>query len=721
MKTETIVIVGGVAAGATAAARARRVNEHARIILLEAGGYISFANCGLPYYLGREIESRDALILQQPEEFARRYRVDVHLYTEAIAIDRANRTVLARRSHPHLALSEEASFPYDRLILAQGGRPVRPNLPGADRPHVFPLWTIPEMDALDRAIDSAGSAVVLGGGFIGLETAEALVRRGLNVSVVEMAPHVMANLDDEIAARIEQELRGRGVHLFTGRRAATIDADAVILDDGRAVPADLVVLSVGVAPTVSLARDAGLAVGPSGGITVDEFLRTSDPAIFAAGDMIELPHRVSGRVVRLPLAGPANRQGRIAGTNAASPAASDTSTGSTADPAAGASPWLRYRGALGTSVIKLFDVEAGTTGLSAEVARSSGLEADTVTVHKLNHAGYYPGARDLTLSLTYEPASGRVLGAQAVGAGVDKRIDVIATALAGGLTIDDLAEIDLSYAPPFSSANDPVNIAAFMAQNRRTGYASSITVAELDDAVEQRSRGAGADPVPLILDVRTPEEFAAGNVSGALNIELDQLRERVSELDPAQPVLVHCAAGYRAHLATRILRQSGFQTVMNIAGGFTSLVRRAEVRPFEAIAVTEYQAATPCGASGAGAAGSSPAEQPTGATAGAQSGPYAVGMEPGTPRGFDPATTVVVDVRSPEEYREGHLPGAVNLPVAEIMSRYGEIPTDGRRVIVYCAGGSRSEYARMVLAQLGVPGIENGGGLTQIMMKLKVM
>ena len=657
--SRTVLIIGGVAAGATAAARARRVDEHARIIVLEAGGYISFANCGLPYYLGREISDRNELILQQPEDFRRRYRVEVYPYTEALAIDRASRVVSARRFHPTLDVAEELEFDYDTLILAQGGRPVRPALPGAELPHVFPLWTIPEMDALDAAVGAARtrSAAVLGGGFIGLETAEALRRRGLDVSIIEMAPHVMPNLDTEIAAALEQELRHNGVKVYSGRRASRITADEVVLDDQTAVAADLVVLSVGVAPTLQLAREAQIGVGSSGGIAVDQFLRTSDPAIFAAGDMIEITHRVSGNTQRLPLAGPANRQGRIAGNNAVS------------DPEC----YLRYRGSVGTSVIKLFSLEAGSTGLSTAQAVRAGIEAHAVTVHKLNHAGYYPGARDLTLKLLYAPSSGRVLGAQAVGTDVDKRIDVVATALAAGMTIDDLAELDLAYAPPFSSANDPVNIAAFAAQNRRSGAAAAITVDELDSVYRPAES--------VILDVRTAEEFEAGNVEGALNIEIDQLRERLGRLDRERPILVHCAAGYRAHLAVRILRQHGFTDVTNILGGFTSIERHAALQPFARLKVNFAAVAQKRG------------QQP------------------------QSSSHVVVDVRSPEEYRAGHIHGAFNIPVNEIMSRYHELAETEERIVLYCASGSRSEYARMILNQLGVTNVENGGGYQEMLRK----
>ncbi len=675
--SKKILIIGGVAAGATAAARARRLDEHTQIVVLEAGPYVSFANCGLPYYIGREIERREELILLQPEDFAARYAVEVHTHTAAVTIDRASRTVKARRTHPTLQVAEEISYSYDRLILAQGGRPVLPPLPGADLPHVFPLWTIPEMDAVESCIASSQTrnAVVLGGGFIGLEMAEALRRRGLRTSVVEMAPHVMPLLDDEVAAVLEQELRRNGVAVHSGRRALEIRAEAVLLDDGELIPADLVILAVGVAPAVGLAREAGLEIGKTGALAVNEYLQTSDPLIYAAGDMIEVRHRVSGQTVRLPLAGPANRQGRVAGTNAV--AAEDAGR-------------VAYRGVFGTSVIKLFSLEAGSTGLSRRQAEAAGISAQSVTIHKPHHAAYYPGARDLTLKLVYEMPTGRVLGAQAVGAGVDKRIDVISTALAGGLTVDDAAELDLAYAPPFSSANDPVNVAAFVAQNRLRNTAKAVTADEVT--------GAAIADGTLILDVRTPEEFEAAAVEGAINIEIDALRERLAELDPARPLLVHCAAGYRAHLATRILVQHGFRDVTNILGGFTSIERQAEAGVLDGLELNSNSAPVPgpcmSGPPPAGAGNSSPISSENG------DGPY------------------LVDVRSPEEYAAGHVPGAINLPVGEVMSRHQELAAvraAGRKVVLYCASGSRSEYARLILNQLGVSGIENGGGYQEMM------
>jgi len=540
-----LLIVGGVAGGATAAARARRVDEKAEITLLERGPYVSYANCGLPYFISREIDRRSRLLLQTPEGFDARYRVAVRVRTEAVEIDRASKRVLARGPEG------ESWLAYDKLILAQGGNPVAPDLPGADAPHVFRLWTVPDMDRLNAFIDEAAprSAAVVGGGFIGLEMAEAFRRRGLEVSVVELLPTVMALMDRPFGVQVAGELARNGVNVLTGVGVKSIDGKrhAVELSDGRSVPADLVLFSVGVRPEVTLAKRAGLALGPSGGLLVDDRLRTSDPDIFAAGDMVEVTQRVSGRRVRVPLAGPANRQGRIAASNALGQD-------------------MRYHGALGTSVVKVFDATAALTGLSERAAREAGLDVGVAVIHKDHHAGYYPGARELSLQLVYERATGRLLGGQAFGmAGVDKRIDVLATALTARMTLADLSELDLAYAPPYSSANDPVNLAAFVGENDLSGFSPLVTAAAL------REELAGANP-PLVLDVRTPREFSAGHVTGALNVPVDELRPAVASLPRDRRIVVHCRSGFRAHLAVRVLKESGFADVANVTGGWLSMV-----------------------------------------------------------------------------------------------------------------------------------------------------
>lgn len=539
-----LVIIGGVAAGATAAARARRLDETADITLIEQGPYVSYANCGLPYFISGDITSRGKLLLQTPEGFKRRYGVTVRVNTRATRIDREHHLV-------HLDSPEGATtLPYDRLILAQGGSPIRPKLPGVEAAHVFTLWSVPEMDALHQFIAEKKpvNAVVVGGGFIGLEMAEAFVARGVKTRVVELTPTVMPLMDEEFGRQIAQSLTSHGVAVETGVGVTAINADAhtVTLSDGRAVPADLVLLSVGVSPHLTLARDSGLTIGASGGLHVDPFLTTSDPHIFAAGDMVEITHRISGRQVRLPLAGPANRQGRIAATNALG-------------------GHIAYRGALGTSVVKLFDATAAMTGFSEKAARASGLQCGVAVIHKDHHASYYPGSRELSLKLIYEVPTGRILGAQAFGAaGVDKRIDVIATAIAGDLTVDDLSELDLAYAPPFSSANDPLNLVAFVAQNDLSGFSPVMTAPQLREAQKSGRQ-------LRVLDVRTDSEWAQGHLEGAQHIPLDTLRAHVPDWPRDQAIAVHCKSGFRAHLALRILKAHGFTDVRNVTGGATSL------------------------------------------------------------------------------------------------------------------------------------------------------
>jgi NADPH-dependent 2,4-dienoyl-CoA reductase/sulfur reductase-like enzyme/rhodanese-related sulfurtransferase len=538
-----ILIIGGVAGGATAAARARRLDERAEITVLERGPYVSYANCGLPYFISRDIEKRSRLLLQTPEGFDARYGVKVEVNTEALEVDRAGKRVRARGPEG------ERWYPYDKLILAQGGNPIMPPLPGADAPHVFKLWTVPDMDRLDGYLEAEKpkSAVVVGGGFIGLEMAEAFAKRGVATTVVELLPTVLAVMDREFGARVAEALEAGGVRVLTGvGMKAVHGADRTVeLADGRRVPADLVLFSVGVRPELTLAKQAGLTLGQTGGLLVDDRLRTSDPDVYAAGDMVEIEHRVSGRRVRVPLAGPANRQGRIAVSNALGQE-------------------LRYGGAFGTSVVKVFEATAAMTGLNEKAARDAGFDAGVAVIHKDHHAGYYPGAKELTLKLVYDRATGRLLGGQAFGeAGVEKRIDVLATALAGELTLDDLAELDLSYAPPYSSANDPVNLAAFIGQNDRTGYSPVVTAAKLKEEL------ASTKP-PFLLDVRTLGEFSRGHVAGAVNVPIDDLRFELEQLPRDRRIVVLCRSGFRAHLAVRILKENGFADVANLTGGFVS-------------------------------------------------------------------------------------------------------------------------------------------------------
>ena len=414
---EKIVIIGGVAAGATAAAKVRRISPDAKIVMLEAGPDISFANCGLPYYIGGDIKSRSKLILQSPESFNEQYQVEVHVNTIVSAIDREAREIKAMDTRS----GEQMSFTYTKLILAQGGRPVKPNLPGADLGHVFSLWTLNDMDQISHFLDERKpqTAVVVGGGFIGLEMVEALVKRGLKVNVVEMMPHVMAIMEAETAGFIQTELLAYGVGLHTGAGVTEIKQRSVKLDNGKVLDADMVLLSIGVRPTLQLAKETGLEIGQAGGLLVNAQLQTSDPDIYAAGDMVEIEHRINGKKVRIPLAGPANRQGRIAAENAMGGNHS-------------------YKGSIGTSVVRVFDAVAGITGLSLKQARAEGIDADAIVVHKEHHTSYYPGAETVTAMLVYDRETGIVLGGQTAGyKGADKRLDVIATAAAAKLTVSD--------------------------------------------------------------------------------------------------------------------------------------------------------------------------------------------------------------------------------------------------------------------------------------------
>ena len=540
-----ILIIGGVAGGATAAARARRQDETAEITLLERGPYVSYANCGLPYFIAGDIQKRSKLLLQTPEGFDGRYGVKVHLHTEAVEIDRVARRVRA------IGPEGEVFFDYDALILAQGGNPIAPSMPGAESDNVFRLWTVPDMDRLEKHLRDRHpqSAVVVGGGFIGLEMAEAFRRRGLTTTVVELAPTVMSLMDPEYGAQVAGALRADGVEVMTGVGVSAVNAGdrTVTLSDGRTLLADLVLFSVGVRPELTLARAAGLEIGPSGGLQVNDELRTSDPHIFAAGDMVEVVHKVSARRVRVPLAGPANRQGRIAATNALG-------------------GHMKYSGALGTSVVKLFEHTAAMTGLSEKAAREAGFDVGVAQIHKDHHAAYFPGAEPLSLKLVYDRKSARLLGAQAFGkAGVEKRVDVLATALHGRMTLEDLAELDLAYAPPYSSANDPINLAAMVGLNDVSGYSPLITSAALQAAL------AGPTP-PFVLDVRTLGEYSAGHLAGAKHVPFDELRWSLDDLPRDRALVVYDRNGFLGHLAVRVLKQSDFTAVANVAGGYLSLV-----------------------------------------------------------------------------------------------------------------------------------------------------
>lgn len=540
-----IVIVGGVAGGMSAATRARRLNEHATITVLEKGGYISFANCGLPYYLGGQIEDEASLFLTTPEKVRERYRIDARVHHEVIRIDRAAKVVegIDRKS------GQEFSVPYDKLILAPGASPILPKLDGIDADNVFVLRNVEDTQRLHHHLSEskATRAIVVGGGFIGLEMVEALHARGVAVTLLEKAPHALPALDPEMAGWIEGEMRRHGVtvHVGTGLGGLELDGErvvAVTTDTGLRIETDFVLLSMGVRPITKLAEEAGLAIGPTGGIAVDKAMRTSDPDVYAVGDAAQVMQGVTHLAARVPLAGAANRHGRLAGEHAAS------------------GHGLPAGEVLGTAIVRIFDLDVGITGLGLHAARRAGYDADSVVVHPKDHASYYPGAQEMHLLLVYDRSDGRVLGAQGVGpAGVDKRIDVIATVLHFHGTVDDLASLDLCYAPQFSGAKDPVHYAAFVAQNDRRGLSPLVDAAE---------------PGVQLVDVRTPREVALGALEGAIAIPLDSLRERLGELDPGRPTVVYCQQGLRGHVAARILRQHGFRDVRNLKGGYRQVVLR---------------------------------------------------------------------------------------------------------------------------------------------------
>ena len=670
---DRIVIIGGVAAGATAAARARRISADAEITVLEAGPDISFANCGLPYYISRDIDRRSKLILQSPESFREQYDVQVEVETEVISIDREARVVRARRK----ADDTELELAYDSLILAQGGKPFVPPIPGVEKPHVFSLWTLRDMDSIDSWIDNEEprSAVVVGGGFIGLEMVEALRKRGMDVEVVERLPHIMPNVEAEIAGYLTEELQAYGVGVHTSASVTRIDDDVVVLDDGRTLPAEMVLMSVGVKPTLTLAQEAGLEIGESGGLVVDEHLRTSDPHIFAAGDMVEIDHTVSDRKVRIPLAGPANRQGRIAASNALGERRA-------------------YTGAQGTSIVKLFEATAGSTGLSLTQAKATGFDAESVVVHKENHTSYYPGATPVTVLLVYERESGRILGGQTAGAeGADKRLDVLSTAIASGMTVSRLAELDFAYAPPFGSANDPLNMAAFVAENRMSGASPSITAAELD--------GFAADLAqPMVaIDLRDPFSFERSHVRGSHPVTLKQLLTRTSQVPTDMPVLIISEDGKKGHQALRQMMQAGFEAVYNVSGGHTSIERYARAVGYEYfdVALRSVEEKDLFGAADA-------AGEDAGDASDAAAGDGLGGGEP-----------LIVDVRTPEEFNMGAVPGAVNVPLDDIGSYAERLGEKGREITVYCASGARSAYAVRMLQQVGFSNVQNGGGLMDMM------
>ncbi|MBS3755452.1 MAG: FAD-dependent oxidoreductase [Desulfobacterales bacterium] len=550
--TDKLVVIGGVAGGATAAARARRLNENAQIVVFERGPYISFANCGLPYYIGQVIKERDDLLVTDAESFTRRYRVDVRLNCEVIDIDRQSREVVVHNRES----GEQYRESYGKVILSPGAEPIRPPLEGLEEAdNVFTLRTIPDTDRIKAWVDNRQpkSAVVVGGGFIGLEMLENLAFRGVHVTVVEKMDQVMTSLDYEMAGLVHAHMAEKGLECRFGDGIVAFEKNGgtttVKTESGASIECDMVILAIGVRPETGLARKAGLEIGNTGGIAVDSTMCTSDPNIYAVGDAVEIRQRITGQDTLIPLAGPANRQGRIAADNVMGRRSV-------------------FRGSTGTSAVQVFELTVASTGCNEKTLKRENIPYWASYTHSGSHAGYYPGAEMIAVKLLFSPGTGQLLGAQAVGKkGVDKRIDVLATAIYAGLSVFDLEELDLCYAPPYGSAKDPVNMAGYVGANLIKGDLEKINW----DAV------AGLDPErTVLLDVRSRIELkTSGTIDDAVHIPIDELRDRLGELDKSKTYIAFCAVGIRSYLAYRILVQNGFEA-RNLAGGFRTYLAATE-------------------------------------------------------------------------------------------------------------------------------------------------
>lgn len=535
-----VLIVGGVAGGASAAARLRRLDEQAEIIMFERGEYISFANCGLPYYIGGEIKKKSELTLQTPQSFRSRFHVDVRVNSEVTGIDTAAKTVTVQGPEGEYTES------YDKLILSPGAAPLVPPMEGANGPRVFTLRNIPDTmkirDFLDEEFPE--SAVVVGGGYIGVEMAENLKKAGLNVTIVELADHVIAPLDGDMAAEVHRYLRDQGVELLLGQAVQAIHDEGgkltLQLSQGQ-IETDMVVLSVGVRPDTALAKQAGLELNPKGAILVNDHMETSAPDVYAVGDAIEITDFVTKQKGYVPLAGPANKQGRIAADNICGIPST-------------------YKQTQGSSVLKIFDMTVAMTGVNERTAQAAGLDYDKVYTYSQSHASYYPGGHGMSIKTMYEKGTGRILGAQIVGYdGVDKRCDVMAVAIRAGMTASDLTELELCYAPPFGSAKDPVNFVGYVIENTLRGQVKNFFWNDV--------AGLPRDGSVTLLDVRTPSEREAGHIPGFIHIPLDELRQRAGEIDPNKPVYIHCHSGLRSYLACRMLTGMGYDCY-NLSGGW---------------------------------------------------------------------------------------------------------------------------------------------------------
>ena len=535
MKT---IIIGGVAGGATAAARLRRLDEKAEIIILERGEYVSFANCGLPYYIGGVITDREDLTLQTPQSFKARFNIDVRVLNEAVKVSPDAKTVTVK----NLRTGETYEETYDNLILSMGAEPIRPNIEGADGSNVFTLRNIPDTLKIKNYIDTAKprSAVVIGGGYIGVEMAENLVEAGLKVAIVELADHLIAPLDFDMAADVHRYIKSKGVYLHLNNGVKAINGNTVVLQNGE-ITADMIILSVGVRPETAIAKDCGIELNPRGSIVVNNKMQTNVPDIYAVGDAVEVEDFITKKPAFIPLAGPANKQGRIA-----------------ADNIAGCESV--YTGTQGSAVLKLFDMTVATTGLNEKTAGLAGIDYDKTYTYSASHATYYPGAAQMSIKALWDKKTLQIIGAQIVGFdGVDKRMDVLATAIRFGAKITDLTTLELCYAPPFGSAKDPVNMLGFVAENIVSGKLKQFFWHDVENLPRDGS--------VFLLDTRTPFEVMQGKIDGFVNIPLDSLRQRINEIPKDKPVYVHCHSGLRSYLACRILTGNGYDCY-NLAGGW---------------------------------------------------------------------------------------------------------------------------------------------------------
>jgi NADPH-dependent 2,4-dienoyl-CoA reductase/sulfur reductase-like enzyme/rhodanese-related sulfurtransferase len=539
------IIIGAVAGGASTAARLRRMDEQAEIILFEKGGYVSYANCGLPYYIGEVINDRDLLFVQTVASFNQRFNIEVRIYSEVKSIDTTQKLITVT----DLKTGNTYKESYDKLVLSPGAEPIRPPLPGIDLDGIFTLRSVPDMDRIKEFAKNRrlGHAVIIGGGFIGLEMAENLHHLGMKVTIIEMGNQVLAPLDFPLAAIVQQHIRSKGLDLRLSSTVTGFDklknGVQVMLKDASPIDADVVILSIGVRPDTRLAQAAGLELGVSKGIKVNEYLQTSDPDVYAVGDAIEFPNPLTGRSMSTYLAGPANKQGRICANNIVQ------------------GNVQKYPGSINTAIVKVFDMTVGTTGMASKHLQAAGIEHLVSTTHSGSHAGYYPGSRQMSIQLCFAPGSGQLLGAQVAGfKGVDKRLDLLASAIKRESSIHELTEFEHAYAPPFSSAKDPVNIAGFVAENILGGQLSLFYWNEVEAVKENE----------VLIDVRTRDEYNKAHIPGALSFPVDELRSHLEELRTYPGINIYCQVGLRGYLAYRILKQSGFENVKNLSGGFTS-------------------------------------------------------------------------------------------------------------------------------------------------------